>query len=111
MDTTTTRFGLDPIDDTPMVTYEAVSYGERWNGWLTPVVTRETLVAVITGRDPLEEWMRLEFTPDNSAVVWQTTDDVWDDEPTVIAPDADGNYDLGCLGWTFDEADSDVEFP
>lgn len=86
--------------------YDAVSYGEPWNGWATPVVTRETLQQVVAGEDPDGEWMTLTFD-DNGVATLITGDDIESDiDPAELRPDADGNYDLFELGWTFTRVDN-----
>lgn len=90
------RFRLDGLEST----WEAVRFGEPWNGWLTPFTTRETLASLL---DALGDGCRWEG---DTAVVWPTIDLV-EGEPhdpdteDRIAPDDDGTYDLGVLGWTF----------
>lgn len=101
----TKKFTLDFVD----TTWEAVSYGPTWNGWVTPVVTRDTLQDLFdcaTGG-------ALEGDPVLS-VVWHTNGTAMITEPFgeetmyyEIAPDADGHYDLAAMGWTFDYADDD----
>ena len=87
-------FTLDIADgfDGP---FEAVSFGKPWNGWLTPVVTRKTLVRLF----PLGASgdMTLTFGADGVAHIDE------DESPCDIAPDENGNYDLAHLGWTFVE--------
>jgi len=87
-------FTLDIADgfDGP---FEAVSFGKPWNGWLTPVVTRETLERLF----PLGASgdMQLTFTADGVAHIDE------DESPVDITPDANGHYDLAHLGWTFVE--------
>ena len=92
------RFTLDFID----VAFDAVSYGPTWNGWLTPVVTPATLAALLASVD--DGSRMLSFRGDGTAVITEMCggDDVVDCE---IAPDANGHYDLGAMGWTFDAAD------
>lgn len=73
--------------------YPAVSYGARWNGWATPVVTRETFVQLISD----ENGSDLSFDVNGIATLVMADDY----ESLVISPDASGNYDLDVLGWTF----------
>lgn len=80
--------------------WEAVRFSKPWNGWLTPITTRETLENLL---DVLGDGHRWEG---DIAVVWPTIDldegESHDpDTEDRIAPDDDGNYDLGTLGWTF----------
>lgn len=108
MSTTLPKFTLDD----PKYAYEAVSYGDTWNGWLTPVVTRQTLTALIRNEDPTGKRLKLTFDDAGVATIY---DKSWDDalgvdyEPDTIQPDANGNYDLGLLGWPFDYTDEDWE--
>lgn len=90
-------------------TYDAVSYGRPWNGWATPLVTRQTLETMFTTEDPDSSWMSVTFDVDGTACVIEQdhTDEDWY-EPVLIEPTADGNYDLGMLGWIFETvAESD----
>lgn len=71
----------------PDLVYPAVSYGNLWNGFVTPVVTRETLERVLADGDEAIRW---------------DGDRVWlGEEPTPFEPNADGLYDTAFLGWTF----------
>jgi hypothetical protein len=91
------------------VAYPAVRYGNPWNGFATPVVTRNVLAALVARN----EFMRHAGHPDLCRMVWDGDTvlvmpfDVADDDPeadeyrTVLLPHADGTYDLGTLGWTF----------
>ncbi|MCF3940695.1 hypothetical protein [Gordonia tangerina] len=70
--------------------WTAVSYGRPWNGWATPVVTREVLESVIAAA----EGETLAFV-ENVAVI---TGD-------KLKPDINGHYDLGQIGWCFVQTD------
>lgn len=83
-------FEFDALPDHPFL---AVEYGEPWNGWATPVVTRETLADILTA---LELGHRWEGT---TAVV-----DVEDYEDR-LEPREDGLYDLRQAGWTVQQVD------
>ena len=92
----TNSFTLDGSDRQ----WRAVRFGNPWNGFLTPVVARETLENIL---DSLEDGRRWEG---DVAVVWPTIDMVPGEEPDPktedrVVPDSEGNYDLGVLGWTF----------
>lgn len=67
--------------------YAAVSYGEPWNGWATPVVTKETLAKLMVDSEQEHRWDGDRLHIDG------------DDEPMV--PNADGLYDTASLGWVF----------
>lgn len=70
--------------------WTAVSYGRPWNGWATPVVTREVLESVIAAAEG------------GSLYFIETTAVISGDR---LRPDADGYYDLGQIGWCFVETD------
>lgn len=78
------------LEMAPGVRFQAVEYGGRWNGWATPVVTRETLAKVIELSEEPHHW-------DGDALVLERDEE--DDERYV--PRFDGLYDAGELGWTF----------
>lgn len=93
------RTSLFSVDGQERV-WEAVRFGEPWNGWLTPVVTKETLENLLEALGDGHRW------EGEIAVVWPTIDlgdgaahDPDTEDP--IVPDDDGTYDLGELGWTF----------
>ncbi len=90
------RFTLDGHDET----WPAVRFGEPWNGFATPVVTRSTLASLLEATGDGYRW------EGDVAFVWPTIDLVQDDEPDPdsvdrLEPDAEGHYDLGALGWVF----------
>ena len=91
-------------------TYEAVAYGPTWNGWATPIVTRETYAALIKGEDPNGEYYELVFDEAGVAILHDFAADDDDYEPYRIVPDDDGHYDLGELGWTFETVDPRESF-
>ena len=43
--------------------YDALGFGRTWNGWATPIVTREVLVQVAGGHSNDEIAERLEVSP------------------------------------------------
>lgn len=102
-----TWFTLDALEadaagmGAPMPSWPAVRFGESWNGWATPVVTRDVLASILD-------------------VVRATTGEQhrWDGDVAIIAGPVDeprrapehedrlepGDsrlYDLGTLGWTW----------
>lgn len=81
-------FTIDGFE--PEHVWTAVRYGRPWNGWATPVVTRDVLESVIAAA----EGETLHFI--------ETTAVISGDK---LRPDADGNYDLGQIGWCFIETD------
>ena len=81
-------FTIDGFE--PEYVWTAVRYGRRWNGSATPVVTRDVLESVIAAA----EGETLHFI--------ETTAVISGDK---LRPDADGNYDLGQIGWCFVETD------
>lgn len=92
----TTEFALDGYGQV----WPAVRFGEPWNGWAMPVVTKATLVGLLGCLDGGYRW------EGDVAVVWPTVDasgaefDVSGSEDR-LEPDIDGHYDLGSLGWVF----------
>lgn len=90
------RFTIEPLEETH--SWPAERFGEPWNGFATPVVTRETLADLLQS---LGEGYRWE---EDTAVVWSTIDLAPGEEPEEedrLTPDFDGLYDLGELGWVF----------
>lgn len=81
------RFTIDGFE--PQHVWTAVRFGPRWNGWATPVVTRDVLESVIAAA----EGETLHFI-ENTAVI----------SGDKLRPGADANYDLGQIGWCFIEA-------
>lgn len=84
----TSTFTIDGF--APEHVWTAVCYGPRWNGWATPVVNREVLESVVAAA----EGETLHFIEDVAVI-----------SGDKLRPDADGNYDLGQIGWCFIETD------
>lgn len=89
--------------------YTAVRIARRWNGWAVPVVTRETVRAMLQDLDTDESgnapeyrtaWVELA----NGSFMVEGPDD---EEPTFLAPDAQGLYTFD-LGWVLDTIDVDA---
>ncbi|MDV7176010.1 hypothetical protein R4144_22195 [Gordonia amicalis] len=78
------RFTIDGFESEHLWT--AVRFGPSWNGWATPVVTREVLESVVEAA----EGETLHFI--------ETTAVLSGDK---LRPDFEGNYDLGQIGWCF----------
>lgn len=78
--------------------FDAIAYGDTWNGWATPVVTRATFVAMA---ELLSDDCSLGFDENGVATFTEGGEDI-ETYTHVIAPNADGGFDLGCLGWCFD---------
>lgn len=84
-------------------TFDAVAYGEPWNGLVTPVVDRATLEAMLEVLDDYhlrgwvdgEDILHIEYLDGNGRP------GMFDE----VAPRADGTYDLGHLAWTFELAE------
>lgn len=83
-------FGFDAFPDHPFL---AVEYGEDWNGWATPVVTRETLADVLAALELAHRW-------EGSTAVLEIED--YEDR---IEARADGLYDLAQAGWTVQQVE------
>jgi len=79
-------FTIDGFE--PEHTWEAVRYGQLWNGWTTPVVTRDVLESVIDAA----EGETLHFIETTAIISGEK-----------LRPGTDGNYDLGQIGWRFIE--------
>lgn len=111
------KFGVQPADESGVIAhtplpkfrlpgvsdnkYEAVSYGEPWNGFATPVVTKETLQRILNDMDAFEASYEEDETPHR----WDG-DKVWiGDDETPFEPNTDGLYDTSFLGFTFEEED------
>lgn len=84
-------------------TYDAVSYGQPWNGMVTPVVTREVLNQIVA--DMAGEGDYYTFTWSGDVL---TVHHVELDEDDMLVPTEDGTYDLSTLGWVFcDETETE----
>ena len=81
-------FTIDGFE--PEHVWTAVRYGRPWNGWATPVVTRDVLESVIAAA----EGETLHFI--------ETTAVISGDK---LRPGADGTCGLGHIGWCFVETD------
>jgi len=84
--------------------YDAVGFGRTWNGWATPVITREVLAQVIADAPGFRARFHAE-----SGVAQIDTDQETGRWPryAVIAPELRGGvqaYALQGLGWTFLQA-------
>lgn len=91
------HFTLAPFEG--RLSWSAERFGEPWNGFVTPTVTREVLKDLLISIGDGHRWDAAD------AVVWPTIDLSPDDQPEYedrIEPGADGLYDLGPLGWTFE---------
>ena len=86
--------------------YPAVGFGQLWNGWATPVVTREVLAQIIADAPGYRVWFHPEFwrrpdrhRPGNRRVAHYAS----------IAPELRGNVQAypPDLGWTFLADDAD----
>ena len=93
--------GMFTLDSSPHLKWHAERFEEPWNGWATPVVTRQTLENLFAdladGDDSpcavQEDGRVLVYMPD------------YEDGDYFIEPDGDGLYHLAELGWTFDQLD------
>lgn len=88
---TVPNFGFDFSD----TSWAAVGYDSPWNGWVTPVVTRESLEKFVNWVKADEEMMELMEYP----VEWHG--DTLHMEGIEISPDSHGNYHLSSLGYIF----------
>lgn len=83
-------FTFDAFPDHPFL---AVEYGADWNGWDTPVVTRETLADVLVALELAHRW-------DGPVAVVEVED--YEDR---LEPRQDGLYDLAQAGWTVQQVE------
>lgn len=77
-------------------TWTALRFGTPWNGWLTPVVDRDTLTAVFDFGDLDEGEYALRFEGDTAVVKYPHEPDA----PITLIPNNNG-YNLFQLGWCF----------
>lgn len=87
------------LDYDPETTWAALGFGTPWNGWATPIVSREVMEKFMdhVKNDP-------ELTEDllDGTIGWEGDDAIIDG--ARISPMEDGSYAFGFLGWTFIEA-------
>ena len=81
--------------------YTAVGFGPTWNGWATPIVTRETLRRLISDAPGF----RVQFDPKSGVARIHTNQETghWQHYGS-LAPELRGGvqaYALEGLGWTF----------
>lgn len=98
---TVPNFSIDFWADT--VNWPAVAYGTPWNGWVTPIVTRETLEKIVEFLGNDKDFIEgiesgSEYSPSEFFV--------WDGDTLVIegerlSPSEDSTYAFGFIGWTF----------
>lgn len=87
-------FTLDGLED---YSWHAVSFGARWNGWATPIVTRETLQNIIDDLAQIDGKPFGEIETDCSLLVYGKEPE----DNYTVAPNERGEYALHVLGWTF----------
>jgi hypothetical protein len=83
----------------------------RWNGWLCPSFTRETVEQMATDFDKAaseyEDMDRITFDGDDVLIhspVYEAEDGY---KPERITPDADGLYSVGAFAWCWYDADDE----
>lgn len=99
--------------------FDAVSYGPLWNGWLTPVVNLETMRSLMAEHNRQNEAFGDAHGNGGTYHIAEAKQGrmsrpvfvvrVFEDEERhygwvdydVLVPTADGLYDLGGLGWTW----------
>lgn len=79
--------------------FTAQGCGENWNGWLRPIVDRDTLVAVVARMNERDDERRTDLEWRGGEAVIREVDrgdgtELW---RGVMSPDSDGNYlmDMG----------------
>lgn len=85
------------IDGLEEYSWHAVSFGARWNGWATPIVTAATLQNLIGDLAEIDGKAFGEIQSDGRLLVLG-------EEPEdnhEIAPNERGQYHLHVLGWCF----------
>lgn len=85
------------IDGLEGYSWHAEAFGARWNGWATPIVTRQTLQNMIDDLAEIDGKPFAEIQPGNELLVYG-------EEPAdsyAVAPNGAGEYALHILGWTF----------
>jgi hypothetical protein len=83
--------------------YTAARFGEHWNGFATPLVTRSVMAAFVDRQRELHDrdadFPSFEWGQAQESV--QVRGEGYD-PGTSLSPGEDGLYDLGELGWCFD---------
>ncbi|MCX5044080.1 hypothetical protein OG921_12985 [Aldersonia sp. NBC_00410] len=95
------QFGLDAL---PERTWPALRFGEPWNGWATPVVSRDVLDQMLAASGEPHRWEGSGLWLGTPAIDVQPGQ-----EPEFyerVRASGDGSYDLGQLGWTFVAVDA-----
>ena len=80
-----------------------MAYGQPWNGWATPIVSRETLEEFVEFLKNDKDMMGMiredaEQYPGKS-LEWEG-DSLWI-SGEQLTPNEDSTYSFGFLGWTF----------
>lgn len=83
--------------------WPALRFGPHWNGWASPVVTRDVLEQVLLASGEPHIWRGEIAWLGTPAADLESVDEpeFWD----PISPEVDGTYNLRSLGWTFVVAD------
>jgi len=85
------------LETQPEQRWPALRFGAPWNGWATPVVTREALAKALAASGEPHRW--------EGDLAWLGTpaaDLRPGEEPEFydpVTPGEDGTYDLGQMGW------------
>ncbi|WP_146135420.1 hypothetical protein [Antricoccus suffuscus] len=90
------RFTLDALPDR---SWQALAFGEPWNGWATPIVARDVFSDVLNASGEPHRWAGDDLwlgTPAADLMPGETPD-LWN---RIEAEEA-GTYALAALGWTF----------
>lgn len=98
-----TFFSLDSL---PERSWQALTFGNSWNGWVTPVVTHTVLSEVLVASGEPHRWEGVTVWLGTPLIDLQAGQDpaFWD----RVEPSDDGTYDLAQLGWTLIRAESDL---
>lgn len=93
--------------DLPGRTWSAEALGPPWNGWATPVMTREVLADLLCVTGEPHRW-----ESDRILLGTPATDLRPGEEPALwdpVTPRDDGLYDLAQMGWTFVSVDDEAK--
>ena len=76
---------------------------ERWNGWRCPRFDEATTIEIM-------QWMNVNNPDSDYVATWVGNQFVEvhkeSGENVAVGPDVNGLYDLGSMGWTWEEVES-----
>lgn len=95
------QFSLDSLPDR---SWPALRFSEPWNGWATPVVTRDVLAEVLAASGEPYRWDGNDVLLGTAAVDLQPGQEP--ESYARVCASGEGSYELGQLGWTFIAVDT-----